>query len=328
MGLRGRTRLLITAAALTAALACVSGAGAPVASASLPPEEALTYIPFGFVANEHPPALVTETLEALQAYGIGQNLLPLPKLKNDGRLKLNKRVLKMLSLWVSQTSAYNAAHGTDITAVASFAGKVKGKSLKLEEPSVRANILAAVETVISLGLGGLSLDFEPYPTSHAYLELLGEIDALFARRGFTGRLAVVAPATAGRWSPQYVKEITPLVGQINPLFYDSERKTAPAYEQWVREGLAYYSANTASATRIVPDLPSYGPNRWHDPSAENLGTATTATEAALQEGSRVNGAGIWWWWGFYYDEEGEGAYEGAPDRNTWLTRTLGVPFTP
>jgi hypothetical protein len=327
MALRGRLKLLATTAAVAGTLAGVAAAG-PAASAALAPEEALTYIPFGFVGNEHPPALVVETLEQLQAYGIAQNLLPLPKLKNDGRLKLNKRELKMLSLWVSQTSAYNAAHGTDITAVASFAGKVKGKSLNLEEPGVRANILAGVETVISLGLGGLSLDFEPYPTSHAYLELLGEIDALFARRGFTGRLAVVAPATVGRWSPQYVKEITPLVGQINPLFYDSERKTAASYEQWVREGLAYYSANTASATRIVPDLPSYGPNRWHDPTAENLGTATTAVEAALQQGSRVNGAGIFWWWGFYYNEEGEGAYEGAPDREAWLSRTLGVPFTP
>jgi hypothetical protein len=323
MALRGPVRLLLIAAVLAGVVS-----GAPAASAALAPEEALTYIPFGFVHDEHSPALVVETLEQLQAYGIGQNLLPLPKLKNDGRLKLNRRELKMLSLWVSQTSAYNAAHGTDETAVASFAGKVKGKSLNLEEASVRANILAGVETVVSLGLGGLSLDFEPYPTSHAYLELLGEIDALFARRGFTGRLAVVAPASVGRWPRQYVEEITPLVDQVDPLFYDSERRSASAYEQWVREGLAYYSADTAAATRIVPDLPSYGSNRWHDPTAENLGTATTAIEAALQEGSRVNGAGIFWWWGFYYDEEGEGAYEGAPDRSTWLTRTLGVPFTP
>ena len=327
MALRGRIGILLAALAL-AGPAGVTAADTPPADAALPPGEALTYIPFGFVHDEHSPALVVETLEQLQAYGIGQNLLPLPKLKSDGRLKLNKHELKMLALWVSQTNAYNAAHGTDGVAVASFAGKVKGKSLKLEEPSVRANILAAVETVISLGLGGLSLDFEPYPTSRAYLDLLGEIDALFARRGFTGRLAVVAPASVGRWSPQYLEEITPLVSQVDPLFYDSERKTPAAYEQWVREGLAYYSANTASSTRIVPDLPSYGPNRWHDPTAENLDTATTAIEAALQEGSRVNGAGIFWWWGFYYNEEGEGAYEGAPDRHTWLTRTLGVPFTP
>ena len=307
---------------------CLLAASAPSASAALAPEEALTYIPYGFVHNERSPALVTETLEALQRYGIGQNLLPLPKLKANGTLKLNKHELKMLGLWVSGTAAYNAEHGTSILAVGSFAGKVKGKSLNLEDPAVRANVVASAETVVSLGLGGLSLDFEPYPTSPGYLTLLSEIDAAFARRGFDGRLAIVAPASVGRWSPAYIEEITPLVGQLDPLFYDSERKTAASYEQWVREGLAYYSAHSAPGTRLIPDLPSYGPNKWHDPAVENLGTATSAIEGALSEGSRVNGAGIYWWWGFYFNEEGEGAYEGAPDRETWLTRTLGVAFTP
>ena len=311
-----------------ATLACLLAVGVPSASAALAPEEALTYIPYGFVHDEHSAALITETLEALQRYGIGQNLLPLPKLKANGTLKLNKHELKMLGLWVAGTAAYNAEHGTSILAVGSFAGKVKGKSLNLEDPAVRANVVAASETVVSLGLGGLSLDFEPYPTSRGYLTLLSEIDAAFARRGFTGRLAIVAPASVGRWSPSYIEEITPLVGQLDPLFYDSERSTAAAYEQWVREGLAYYSAHSAAGTRLIPDLPSYGPNKWHDPAAENLGTATTAIEGALSEGSRVNGAGIFWWWGFYFNEEGEGAYEGAPDRETWLTRTLGVAFTP
>ncbi|HXD55963.1 MAG TPA: hypothetical protein VN618_14500 [Solirubrobacteraceae bacterium] len=321
-----KVRGLLVAAAVSACV--LAGGTSSAASAALAPEEALTYIPFGFVHNQPTSTLVAETLEPLQHYGVGQNLLPLPKLKPDGRLKLNKRELANLHLWVSGTTAYNAEHGTSILAVGSFSGKVKGKSLNLEDPAVRANVVAAAETVVSLGLGGLSLDFEPYPTSRGYLTLLAEIDAMFARRGFAGRLAVAAPASVGRWSPQYMEEITALLGQVDPLFYDSERKTPASYEQWVREGLAYYSAHTAPGTRIIPDLPSYGPNRWHDPTAENLGTATTAIEGALAEGSRVNGAGIYWWWGFYFDEEGEGSYVGAPDRETWLTRTLSVAFTP
>ncbi len=78
----------------------------------------------------------------------------------------------------------------------------------------------------------------------------------------------------------------------------------------------------------MPDLPSYGANRWHIPAVENLATASTALEEALSEGSRVNGAGIFWWWGFYYDEEGEGSYNGAADRETWLGRTVLLGFSP
>ncbi len=328
MGRRGDARRARVAAGAALAALAFALAAAPGAGAALAPAEALTYIPAGFLHNEHPQAVLEETLEALDAYGIAQNLLPLKNLKRNGTLKLSRRERAMFSRWAAATSAYDEAHGAGIVAVASLGGKVKGSSLSLEDPAVRANILAGVETVLALGAGGVSLDLEPYPTSHGFVVLLEQIDTLFAAKGFHGRLSVTAPATVGRWSPGYTEEVTALLGQVDPLFYDSERATAVSYEQWVREGLAYYSAHTALATRIVPDLPSYGANRWHIPAVENLATATSAVEEALAEGSRVNGAGIFWWWGFYYDEEGEGSYDGAADRETWLGRTVLVPFSP
>jgi hypothetical protein len=292
------------------------------------PAETQTYIPFGFIHNEHGPALVNETLEQLDSYGIGQALLPLPKFKKDGTFKLSRKETRTIPQWAALTKAYDLEHGTDLVATAVFNGKVKKQSLNLEDPAVRERMISGIETVLAMGIGGVQLDLEPYPQTPCFLALLEEIDTVFAERGFTGRLSVTAPATAGRWSPSYLAAVTSRLSQVDPLFYDSERKTAASYEQWVREGLAYYSANTAPSTRIVPALPSYGTNRWHDTSVENIATATTAVEEALTEGSRVNGAGIFWWWGFYYDEEEEGEYEGAPDRATWLTRSLSVPFTP
>lgn len=171
----------------------------------------------------------------------------------------------------------------------------------------------------------MQLDFEPYPTSPGFLSLLEEIDAAFARLGFHGRLSVCAPASVSRWPASYLQSVTALISQVDPLFYDSELTTAAVYERWVREGLAYYSANTAPGTRIVPVIPSYGTNRWHRPAVENIATATTALEEALQAGSRVQGAGIFWWWGFYYEEEG--AYDPRADQASWSS-TLALPFSP
>ena len=309
---------------LCAAVLAALALWAPGARAALDPGEALTYIPHGFLANEQPPAVLEETLAALDRYGISQNLLPVKKLRRTGVLKLSKRERVMFGRWVAATRSYDEVHGAGILAVASLSGKVKASSLNLEDPAVRANVLAAVQTLLELGAGGVSLDLEPYPTTPGFLVLLEEIHAL---PGFQGRLAVTAPASAGRWSPAYLEAVSARIDQVDPLFYDSERTSAAAYEQWVREGLAYYSAHTASATRIVPDLPSYGANRWHLPAVENLATASTAVEEALAQGSRVNGAGVFWWWGFYYDEEGEGSYDGAADRETWLGRTVLLPFS-
>lgn len=311
--------------------ACVAALAVLLVAApaqAVDPAETQTYIPFGFIHNEHGPALVDETLGQLSAYGIGQALLPMPRFKKDGTFKLSRREARTIPQWAALTKAYDLEHGTDLVATVVFAGKVKKQSLNLEDPAVRARMISGVETVLAMGVGGVQLDLEPYPETPGFLALLEEIDTAFATRDFTGRLSVVAPATVGRWSPSYLAAVTARLTQVDPLFYDSERKTAASYEQWVREGLAYYSAYAAPSTRIIPALPSYGTNRWHDTSVENIATATTAVEEALAEGSRVNGAGIFWWWGFYYDEEEEGEYEGAPDRATWLTRSLAVPFTP
>ena len=310
---------------MACALAVGAVAAAPAADAALKPGEALTYIPHGFVHDVQPAALEEETLEALDSYGIGQALFPVKAFKKTGLLKLSKHERVSFARWVAATRAYDEAHGAAIVAVASIAGKVKASSLNLEDPAVRANMVAGVESMLSLGAGGVSLDLEPYPSSPGFLALLEELDALFAARGFHRRLAVVAPASAGRWSSSYLGAVTARVDQVDPLFYDSERKTAADYEQWVREGLAYWSANAGAGVRIVPDLPSYGPNRWHAVAVENIATATSAVEEALAEGSRVDGAGVFWWWGFYLDEEG--AYDGAGDREAWLARTVAAPFS-
>lgn len=281
-GVRGLTLALIVALVLLSA-------SATDASASLDPQDALTYIPNGFVHNTHSAAEVEEILAALDSYGIGQAILPMPKLKRDGTMKVPPKESRMIPLWVSRAAAYDAAHGADEQLVGVFDGRVKGSSLNLEDPAVRSNVVAAIEAMIGQGIGAVQLDFEPYPTSPGFLSLLEGIDAAFARLGFHGRLSVCAPANVSRWPAPYLRSVTALVSQVDPLFYDSERTTTASYEGWVREGLAYYSANTAPATRIVPVIPSYGTNRWHRPAVENIATATTALEEALQGGSRVQG---------------------------------------
>ncbi len=305
-----------------AALALALPAGA---LASADPQLTPTYIPNGFVHNERPASLIDETLAQLESFGIGQAILPMPKLKRDGTIKIPRKEARMIPLWVARTAAYNAGHGTDMLLVAVFDGHTAGAGLDLEDPTVRANVLASIETVLAMGVGGVQLDFEPYPHSPGFVMLLEEIDQAFARLGFHGPLSVTAPAHLATWPPAYMNEVTAHLSEVDPLFYDGEFTSEAGYQRWIREGLAYYSANTAPATRIIAMIPSYGPNRWHRPAIEDVASATTALGEALQAGSRVSGAGVFWWWGFFYDEEG--AYDAAADRAAWPA-TIALPFTP
>jgi hypothetical protein len=286
-------------------------------------------MPYGLVHSLHSTEVVDEALGEVDSYGIGQLIFATPKVTKAGVVKVPKRNREMLQRWSSQAAAYDAAHGATLGIVLVVPAKVKGSKgggIDLESASVRAGIVAGVQAALGYGISGVQLDFEPYPASAAYVELLEELGAMYTRAGFHGRFSVVAPANTSRWSPSYLKTVSQLLTQIDPLYYDSEIGTTSAFEGWVRLSLAYYSANTAAATRIVPVLPSYSANRWHTPSVENIESSTAAVSAALGDGSRINGAGIWWGYGFLYDEEG--AYDASADRAAWQSSTVALPFSP
>jgi hypothetical protein len=311
---------------LVAILFGLAGLGAPArASALAQPQDTLTYMPTGLFFARRSPAEVHAYLEQLDSYGIGQALLQMPVLKRNGTLKLKGHEAQMIPVWAQDAAGYDLEHEADLSVTAVINGHPKKRSLNLELPATRANVIASIEAVVSLGVSGVQLDFEPYPTSAGFVTLLAELHGALARRGLTGRLSVVAPTSLGTWSPAYLAAVAANLDQIDPAFYDSELTSAGAYESWVRAGLAFYGANVGAGTRIVPVIPSYGPNQWHLPSVENIATATSALEAALADGSRVNGAGIWWWWGFFYDEGG--AYDAGADRAAWPA-TLALAFSP
>ncbi|HTZ88341.1 MAG TPA: hypothetical protein VMB05_16880 [Solirubrobacteraceae bacterium] len=325
---RGRTGAkTLTLFALLVLLALPSSAGATLDEA-----DGLVYMPYGLIHSPHSAEFVDEALAEADSFGLGQLVFATPKVSaKTGAVKIPKRNRAMLALWSSRASAYDAEHGAALSVTLVVPAKVKGVKgggTDLESASIRGQIVAGIEAAfgLRLGLAGVQLDFEPYPTNPGYLALLEELDAMFARVGFHGRFSVAAPASVARWSPSYLKAVSALVTQLDPLYYDSEIGTIPEYEAWMRESLAYYSANAVSGARIVPILPAYSANRWHDPSVEKISTATNALSAALGAGARVNGAGIWWGYGFFYDEEG--AYDPSADRAAWQSSTRPLPFSP
>ncbi len=317
------------ALAVALALAMLAMLGGPVrASAAANPGEMLIYMPYGLIHSLRPASEVDGYLAEVDSYDIGQLVFAMPKFKRSGTVNVPKHNREMLVRWVGLAAAYDAEHGSDLNVTAVFNGKVDAKKngLDLEDPTTRADIVSAVQSSLGLGISGVQLDLEPYPVTPGFLALLEELDATFQRVGFHGRLSVTAPATVSRWAPSYLNEVSQLVTQIDPLYYDSESKTVAAYEQWVQSSLAYYTENVSPATRVVPVLPSYSADPWHLPSVENITTATAALADALAAGSRVNGAGIWSGWGFLMDEEG--AYDGSADRAAWQSGTVGLPFSP
>ncbi len=316
------------AALLAAGLLSACLLAAPPALAAPPSTEMLTYMPTELIYSAHTAAQVDEVLGELGSYDIGQALLQMPRFSKRGRVKLRGAEPQMVPEWVSRAALYSAGHADGIGVVAVFNAALGAHGPNLELPAARASMIAGILPVAAMGVSGIQLDIEPFPESPGFTSLLEELDAALARQGYAGRISVVAPAETGMWKPAYLQGVSRLVGQIDPTYYESELPSARAYGEWVSASLAYYSANTAPAARIIPVLPSYRSNRWHSAVVENIATGTAGVREALAAGGRVNGAGIWWWYGFYDQEQGRYPQQlAAADRAAWLSSTLPLDFS-
>lgn len=324
---RGHARRLAAALAVfLASFLAVTVTGAlPVAHAALPAGTALTYVPVGFVGGLKSTAQVDGYLADLDGYGIGQVLFNLPRLRRDGTLPLDATRATMLARWVQRADVYRATHGRSFEITAVINARL-GRGVNLNDPITRANVVAAVRSLITnYGIAGVHLDFEPYPITAGFITLLDGLDAMFASVQFTGRLSVAAPAGIGRWSAAYWASVGARVTQVDPLFYDSTLTTVSEYEAWVVNGLAQISSAVPAPTLIVPVLAAYGTNPWHNPTVENVATGFAAVQASLAAGSRVHGAGVWWWWGLFYNEAGR--YDASADRAAWQNQVRALGYT-
>jgi len=299
------------------------------ALASANPSEMLTYMPTELVHSLHTPAQVDGYLSDLAEYDIGQALFQMPRFNKKGKLKLPASNAQMLTLWSECAARYDSEGGADISVTAVFNAALGTRGPNLELAATRANMITAVRSVLTLGVSGVQLDVEPFPETQGFTTLLVELDAMLAAAHSGGTVSVVAPAETSTWKPAYLDRVSQLVGQLDPTFYESELPSAADYEEWVSDGLAYYSANAAPSASIIPVIPSYRANAYHSPITENIATGTTGIEQALSTGDRVNGAGIWWWFGFFEDEDGRyGERYAAADRAAWLAHTVDIAFSP
>jgi len=290
------------------------------------PGRMFTYMPTELVHSIHTRAEVDGYLGELAEYGIGGALLQMPRFNKKGKINLPESNRQMLGVWSAAAAAYDAEHGASSSVTAVFNAAVKAKGPDLESPATRAAMLQAIEAALPSGIGGVQLDIEPYPTGPGYLELLEEARAMFARTGWHGRLSVVAPGDDWTWSPAYLRRVGELVDELDPTFYDTEYATVAAYQGLIEDGLAHYSANAPPGAAIIPVIPCYSPDPWHDPAIENVPNATAALAAALEGGARVQGAGLWWWYAFYYGHYKHG--DAAAERAAWTAQTLALPFSP
>jgi hypothetical protein len=144
-------------------------------------------------------------------------------------------------------------------------------------------------------------------------------NALIANTNFS--MSTPADPTFGgtvkyQWSSAYIAQVAAILNMINPMIYDhmgwgSDIYTTADYQKlWIDEITRYSKAigkigPGGIASKLVPTLPAYAlrvaddSTIYHNPAVENIQTALSGLNAAINLNSAVvHGAGIFWWSNF------------------------------
>ena len=239
------------------------------------------YLPHGWIASPRPENQIAERLLQLEKGGFSHQLHNIGFLDDSGRVPASPA--EGLAAW-ARTSRVLAPHQQVIAWISG------SESTHVDNPAVWPALVDSVAALVAeAGLDGVMLDLEPFSGDNEnYPRLIHQIRE---RLGSTW-IGVTAPVPPGTWSPAHISRVSREVDAVSPMAYDSGIGDTETYARWVAESLGRYAENLGEGTRLFPSLPAYGPNRWHDPSVENLDTIRTALESV----GGVEGAAVYWWW--------------------------------
>ena len=238
------------------------------------------FLPHGWVATAKSDAQIRSSTAAVGAAGFSEQILNIGVLDDGGVVP--EADYAGLARWVAVSR--DAAPRQRIYAWVN--GTASEQLVRTElQPAIARGLRSLLTTY---RLDGVILDIEPFDHDDPrYLSLLRAVRSELPNAW----IGVTAPLE--RWSDAYITEVGRTVDGLMPMAYDTSLTTVPNYVWTVAASLTRYRAALApSAARVLPILPAYSANPWHDPTVENIPTASDAITAA----GGVSGAAAYWWW--------------------------------
>jgi hypothetical protein len=243
-----------------------------------------TYLPHGWIATNKSSAYIENAVRSLAAEGFTHQLHNLGFLDATGRVPSTEYA--GLARWIQVSRQVDPSQGIILWVSGSESDHVN----RTERHAEIARWLRA--TVDAYGVDGILLDLEPFGRDNPrFLSLLA---AVRQELGDTW-LGVNGPPN-GRWSGAFLAQLASSVDAMSPMFYDTTLTDPAQYTELVRSELARYLAAVGGDAAVLPSLPAYSANPWHDPRVENIATAAAGIGALT--GERPGGAAVYWWWEF------------------------------
>lgn len=239
------------------------------------------YAPHGWVAVPRPESEVRAAVSAVRDAGFDAQLLNVGYLDATGTIA--PTVHPALGDWVEASRALDPS----MKLIAWVNG---GEAAHVDDTRLHATTSRWLADLVARhGLDGVLLDLEPFRRDNpAFVSLLQTVRAAMP----TAWVGVNGPAD-GQWSATFIAAVAAPVDAIVPMHYDTSLTTTSTYSARVASEHGRFVAAAGAAASVLPALPAYARNTWHDPAVENIESAVAGIAASVP-GSAA-GAAVYSW---------------------------------
>jgi len=241
------------------------------------------YLPHGWIATPRPRHQISEAVRDLDRMKVNTQIHNIGALDASGSVPAG--TYSGLSHWIDVSRHVEPAQEVVLW--------VSGDTVvHVQDHDLHGSMAVWLDSVVgSVDADGVLLDFEPFRPDDPDLVPLIETIRSHLPDIWIG---LVAPSD-GRWSSGYITVLSSITDGISPLLYDTSLTEVSQYRNRVATQVARYQRAAGTRALVVPSLPSYAANPWHDPSVENIEEALRAL-GTLE--TSLDGAAVYWWWEF------------------------------
>ena len=235
-----------------------------------------TYAPSGWLNGDKSASFLQNSLSEVVSEGFEILLV------NMGRFDTNGNLAKRPGLDDLVAARNVAAPNLDLVAW------VNGRASEIMRPLVHEDKIAAyISNTADWGMDGAWINIEPFAQSDnaAWIKLLSTVRAANPSMW----IAANAPVNPNQWTDSFINQIKGYLDAISPMFYDSTITNTADYTNWVATGTSRWYGLIGN--KLIPSIPAYSANAWHDPAIENIATATAGMP-------QVEHFAVYWWWEF------------------------------
>lgn len=248
------------------------------------------YLPHGYFVAYKTNYFIRRQVMEMNSLNVRYQYANIGLLDDEGMLPENQTT--QLSRWIQQSRIVDPSQ-LIIAHINAY------RDISILNISHHENIVDSCQRIIlDTGADGIHFDFEPPRADPELIELLQAVRDTIGDK----YISIAGSGARIRWPPKFIVEVAKIVDAVCPMLYDNNKVilTIPDYQEWVQDAISTYNAiynapGIRDGVEVLPILPAYTENVWHDPMIENLTISIPAIFQSMQDGMRVEGIGIWWW---------------------------------